>query len=53
MTDINDKDFVELLRVENGSVKDIVNRTEYNVFAEELARRTRDESGDYYVRPFL
>ena len=33
-------------------IRDRVNRTEYNVFAEELARRTRDESGDYYVRPF-
>jgi len=52
LSDINDNDFVELLRVENGVVKNIVNRTEYNIFAQELARRTYDESGDYYVKPF-
>ena len=52
LSDINDNDFVELLRVENGIVKNIVNRTEYNIFAQELARRTYDESGDYYVKPF-
>jgi len=52
LSDINDNDFVELLRVENGIVKNIVTRTEYNIFAQELARRTYDESGDYYVKPF-
>ena len=52
LTDINDKDFVELMRVVNGSVKEMVGGTEYNIFAKELARRTYDESGDYYVRPF-
>jgi hypothetical protein len=52
LTDINDKDFVELMRVVNGSVKEMVTATEYNIFAKELARRTYDESGDYYVKPF-
>ena len=52
LTDIDDKDFIELLRVENGSIKEMVTRTEYNIFARELARRTFDESGDYYVKPF-
>ena len=52
ITDTNDSDFVELLRVEDGVVKNIVTKTEYNIFAEELARRTYDESGDYYIRPF-
>ncbi len=52
LTDINDKDFVELMRVVNGSVKEMVTTTEYNIFAKELARRTYDESGDYYVKPF-
>ena len=52
LSDVNDNDFVELLRVENGIVKNIVTRTEYNIFAQELARRTYDESGDYYVKPF-
>ena len=52
LTDIDDKDFVELMRVENGYVKEMVTTTEYNIFAKELARRTYDESGDYYVKPF-
>jgi len=52
LTDTDDSDFVELLRVENGVVKERVTRTEYNIFADELARRTYDESGDYYVKPF-
>ena len=52
LTDKNDIDFVELLRVENGIVREMVTRTEYNIFAQELARRTYDESGDYYIKPF-
>jgi hypothetical protein len=52
LTDTNDSDFVELLRVENGVVKEIVTKTDYNIFADELARRTYDESGDYYIKPF-
>ena len=52
LTDNDDSNFVELFRVENGTVEEIVTKTEYNIFASELARRTYDESGDYYVRPF-
>ena len=52
VTDNNDPNFVELLRVENGLVQKLVNKTDYNIFKEELARRTFDESGDYYVKRF-
>ena len=52
LTDTDDADFVELFRIENGEVKKIVTKSDYNIFADELARRTYDESGDYYVRPF-
>ena len=52
LTDTNDGDFVELLRIENGLVKSIVSKTDYNKLADEFARRTYDESGDYYVKPF-
>ena len=52
LTNKDDSNFVELFRVENGSVEEIVTKTDYNTFAEELARRTYDESGDYYVKPF-
>jgi hypothetical protein len=50
--DFNDQDFVELLRVENGGLTKFVDKTDYNLIKDELARRTYDESGDYYVRPF-
>lgn len=52
LDDFNDENFVELLRVENGEVQRIVNRSNYNLIKEELARRTYDESGDYYTKPF-
>ena len=29
-----------------------VKKTDYNLIRDELARRTYDESGDYYVKPF-
>ena len=47
-----DKDFIELLRVDGGVNKKLVNKTEYSVLEETLARRTYDESGDYTVRNF-
>ena len=50
--DFNDQDFVELLRVENGGLTKFVDKTDYNLIRDELARRTYDESGDYYVRSF-
>ena len=50
--DFNDQDFVELLRVENGGLTKFVDKTDYNLIRDELARRTYDESGDYYVKPF-
>ena len=47
-----DTNFVELIRVTNGSIKTIVDKTQYSLIADELARRTYDESGDYAVRGF-
>jgi hypothetical protein len=44
--------FIELLRVENGAVAEIVDRPGYSILQDELARRTFDESGDYTVNPF-
>ena len=52
ITDNNDANFVELLRVDGGLVQKLVNKTDYNIFKEELARRTFDESGNYYVNRF-
>ena len=52
LTDFDDNSFVELATVENGTLRSLKRNTEYNVLADELARRTYDESGDYYVKPF-
>ena len=52
LTDINDTDFIELLRVENGFLKKIENKTDYNLIKDYIAQRTYDESGNYTVTPF-
>ena len=48
----DDENFVELLRVKSGVVESIIQRTDYNILEETLARRTADESGDYVTKPF-
>ncbi len=52
LDDLEDESFVELATVEEGSLRSKVNTTEYNNLADELARRTYAESGDYYVKAF-
>ena len=52
LTDSNDTDFVELLRVKNGKVKKITTKTEYNRIRDYLAERTFDESGNYTINQF-
>ena len=48
----NDSNFTELLRIENGQPQFIVQKTAYSLIRDELASRTYDESGDYFVTPF-
>ena len=52
ISDINDTDFVELLRVENGKIKIIEQKSQYDIIKDYMAERTYDESGDYTVEPF-
>ncbi len=42
--------FVQLLEVRNGILQKQINNPEYNIIQKELARRTYDESGNYYVK---
>ena len=49
----DDTKFIELLRIENGSIVKAVNYPVYSELEKTLARRTFDESGNYTVRPFL
>ncbi len=52
ITDTNDIDFIELLRVKDGKIQKLNTKTQYNVIRDYLAERTYDESGDYAVTPF-
>ena len=47
-----DKNFIELLKIKNGSVEKKIKAADYTLLEETLARRTFDESGDYVVNEF-
>jgi hypothetical protein len=53
LTDTNDTDFIELLRVQDGKIKKIEAQTQYSLIKDYFAKRTYDESGDYSVDPFI
>ena len=44
--------FVQLLDLINGRIRNVVDRTEYAELERNLARRTFEESGSYTVKPF-
>lgn len=44
-------DFVQLLEVKDGELISIIRNPQYNLFLDELARRTYETNGDYYVNP--
>ena len=50
--DFSDPGFIELVRLKEGVKQQLVNKTQYDVLADELARRTADTNGDFTVRPF-
>jgi len=52
IADLIDQSFVEIARVEFGVLISFVQETQYNLIRDALAKRTYDESGDYYVKPF-
>jgi hypothetical protein len=45
-------DYVNLFSIIDGQVVELNERPFYNVLRDEMAKRTNDESGDYYVRGF-
>ena len=47
-----DKDFIELLRINNSTVESFVTRTAYSELEKTMARRTFEESGDYVIDTF-
>ena len=52
LLDFEDTNFVELVRVRDGEIKKLQDKTEYSVIADWLATRTYDESGNYAIKPF-
>lgn len=50
--DLDNTDFVELMRIKDSSIQQVVEKTEYSILAEELARRTYETHGDYTIFPF-
>ena len=53
ITDLDDTDFVELLRVDGGKLKKIQTKTRYNLIKDYIAERTYDESGNYTTKAFI
>ncbi len=47
-----DSNFIELMNIKQGIILSKVDRTEYQILEDTLARRTFDESGDYTTIPF-
>ena len=52
LTDKSDTDFVEILRTSEGTIEQIVTKSEYNLIRDWIAGRTYDESGNYALQPF-
>lgn len=52
LSENQDEGYIELVKIRNGQPDKVSNTPEYNELAKEFARRTYDESGDYYVTPF-
>ena len=51
-SDFQDNNFVKILSIDDGVIIDFQVNPQYNILSQEFARRTYDESGDYYVKPF-
>ena len=52
LADPNSADFIELLRTNTGEIEKKVERSDLGFINEVLANRTKEESGDYYVKKF-
>ena len=52
ISDPNSADFIELLRTNTGKIEKKVERSDLGFINDILATRTKEESGDYYVKKF-
>ena len=49
---VDDPNFIELCRIENGTIISLNEDPQFSILGDTLARRTYDESGDYVVKPY-
>ena len=52
LQDYNDTNFIELVRINNGEIKKLEAKTQYNFIKDYFAKRTFEESGNYAVDNF-
>ena len=52
LTDFNDKNFIELIRLDDGEIKKLQNTTQYSLIRDYFAKRTFEESGNYSLKNF-
>ena len=52
LDDVNDSDFIELLRVDEGKIKKVLSKSDYNLIRDYIAKRTYEESGNYSIEPY-
>jgi hypothetical protein len=52
LNDYDDNNFIELATISDGVLRSQKTTTAYSVIADELARRTYNESGNYVITPF-
>ena len=52
LNDFDDKNFVELIRIDNGEIKKLQDKSVYSTIKDYFAKRTFEESGDYSVDKF-
>ena len=52
VTDTDDTNFVELIRLRDGEIQYIADKTDYNIIRDYFARRTFEESGNYSLDKF-
>jgi len=52
LDDFDDKNFIELVKIEAGELKKLQDKTEYSVVKDYFAKRTYEESGNYTLSTF-
>jgi len=52
LTDNDDTNFVELVKIDNGEIKKLQDKSSYSVIKDYFAKRTFEESGNYAVDSF-